>query len=375
MINNKIVLTREIQAHGVHFEGRIAMEERRPELHAFLLEARGESGVTAEEVSHSLLDLPNERSALARKLLDKLAQMNLLEKVADRYALTPDGETAITTERIFIDEQGTWSAWYVDDKLIQDVVISVAEWKDPEAFKETGKNAPRRTLRPPDSLLISRIGKVSQPAVTKQKVRIDTIPDLIEPVDPQLLKLTWEVDSRFLSISGNLEDCEIEAELAAPIVEPQKIWEQILEEKGLRSDWDAQDRLLRRGFDQVNDDDRRKMTMILDLSSSEHFGDEILPAFGGFKVVSLPIINITARDEGDAQKWAEWRLRDLVSDYATHARFSKWQHESIYPFKNLSADSISSRAVIANEFCHKLASDAPKHQLFWHVVAAQDWNL
>lgn len=388
-----IKLTREIKARCVRFAGLVAKEEKRPELLPFLLEAGEPDGISAETAAEILLGSRQGRKSIATQVLDRLVKLSLLEKTDRNYWLTEEGQSVLDRKVMFIPERGNWSIWYADDPLIPDVMLKIEPYtSEPKAFDDVQKVSARkgygrnsnekRSFTSPDDVLKALVSLPVMPAEGGEKVRIDEFPEKVEDGGRATIRLTWNVTGKRLTLDGELEGKPLNVELSSPSMTSADVWQQILSNEGLLQDWDPKQGKLRRGFDETGTSERRSLRMEQSFGRS---GTSLFAAFrpsgvrldefGTFDPLDIADIAIRARTSEDAQLWAEWRLKDLVGDYATQTRFEEWQREASMPFSEFGLLELSSRKALAEAELAKVDETGERNKDYWRIVAAEDWRL
>ena len=147
---------------------------------------------------------------------------------------------------------------------------------------------------------------------------------------------------------------------------PDEVWRTLLDNEGLRGQWDEERQMLRVRFDETSDTEREAMSRNLKFESPS------LPGHGKFEPLTVPEVGITAESAMDARSWAEWRLRARIRDYATSERYADWRAEAAAPFDRYEIE-LPARTQLACG-CWEKVTDRPEPWA-WHLVAAEDWSL
>jgi hypothetical protein len=145
------------------------------------------------------------------------------------------------------------------------------------------------------------------------------------------------------------------------------IWRQLLESAKLCPRWDDHAKALRIGFGETTDGERE--TMRRDLCITQ----PTLADLGGFDDVTINDVALRAATAEDATRWAEWRLRARVRDYATTRCFNAWSSEASAPFAEDAMITTPSRKTLANE-AWRSRGERPAPAA-WHLIAAEDGSL
>jgi hypothetical protein len=371
-----IKLERAIDVRCWRVIGQVAKAARRAELIPVLLRARERGETDDGDLAEHLLFEAGSRRVVAQRLLQIASYYGLLAEENRRYRLTEQGQTALTTKQIFVPEHGTWTIWASNDPLLATPVLRVEPWKEPHAGEEAPKKHTdalekrRARMKRLPPWVVPAPGKplgVLQPEVGGAPLRIDQVEAEGEEVDLETtLRATWDVSGARLRVNGILGEANVDTAIDAPAIGAAAVWPQLLHAEGLLSRWDASEEALRIGFDEATPGERESMVRAV------VFKRPNIPSFGAFDPATVEGVALRARTPQDAARWAEWRLRMRVRDYATTERFSTWTTEAVAPFPEFQPATPTRRALAHAEWPGPTDRPTPSA---WHLVAAEDWRL
>ncbi len=377
-MSRRIILERPVNVGCWRTVGQVAKAGRRVELLPVLVRAQETGGTNGQDVAGHLFFEPRSRRVVAERLLRIGAAYGLLDEDGQAFTLTEAGKEAIDTEEVFVPEDGAWTIWASDDPALPSPVLRIEPWNEPTAYDEIkGKQRESARKRRSEALpawLQNIIGTPLIPAAgSAAAVRIDHLDDNAEAVNTHgALHLRWNVGDGRLQLSGSLGGRQegntkhVETELEAPRAPPNEVWRTLLDNEGLREQWDEERQVLHVRFDETGDTEREAMSRDLKIESP------YLPRYGTFEPLTVPNVGITAESEMDAQSWAQWRLRARIRDYATSERYADWCAEAAAPFDRYEVE-LPARAHLARG-CWQQVTDRPEPWT-WHLVAAEDWSL
>lgn len=366
-----IRLQRSIKIYCWRVIGKIAKAAKRAELMPVLLRVR-ECGTThAGDIAEHLFFEARSRRVVAQRLLDLAERYRLLEQRDRGYVLTESGHTALATEQVFVPEQGTWTIWASDDPLLATPILRVEPWVEPTAYEEVlGKERDRVRERPFEKLprwVRDAVGVVSVPLVGGVQLRIDHLEAEGEAVKVEtMLRAAWDVSGARLRVDGKLGDARVNTAINPPEVSAEAVWMQLIQTEGLWSHWDAMEFALRVGFDDATPGERESLIRAVVFRSPNITG------VGAFDPTTVDRVSLRARTDLDASRWAEWRLRARVRDYATVDRFNAWTTDAVAPFAEFRTVT-PTREVLADA-ARRQWTNRPTPSA-WHLVAAEDWSL
>ena len=357
--------------------GQIARTRKRTELMAVLLRANENDGTDAEDLAEHLLFEPRSRRVVAERLLHIGVTYGLLEEQGRRvFVPTEAGQQAIRTGEVFVPEDGTWTLWASDDPLLPSPILRIESWNEPSAhdeiFGDKRKNARERRYEALPEWLQAVTRTSARPAAgNAAAIRIEHIEGKAEAVSSKRsLRLRWNVGDGRLRLTGSLEGGkegrQVENELEAPRMSPERIWHALLESDDLQEQWDEERQALRVSFDETDDTERETMFRCL------RFEAAYLPGYGTFDPLTVPGVAITAKSKTHAQSWAKWRLNARIRDYATSRRYADWCAEAADPFDRYQIE-LPTRAHLARQ--SRTQTTGRPEARAWHLCAAEDWSL
>lgn len=366
-----INLQRSIEVRCWRVIGQMAKATKRIELMPVLLRARELGSTDAIDIAGHLLFESASRRVVAQRLLQIAERYGLLELRDRRHFLTESGQIALKTEQVFVPEQGTWAIWASDDPLLNTPILRVDPWNEPTAYDEVwGKERDSARARPFEKLpswLREAVGVASTPVAGGEPLRIDHLEADGEVADAAAaLHAKWDVSAARLCVEGTLSDSRVSTVLDAPNVAAEQVWKQLLESVGFWSQWDSTRRALRVGFDHTTAPERESLLRTLEVR------DPAVAGLGRFDPTTIKDVPLCAGSAQDASRWAEWRLRERIREYATAERFDAWTAEAIRPLAEFQAKTPSRQALAEEAWRTRANRPTPNA---WHLVAAEDWRL
>lgn len=366
-----INLHRTIKVRCWRVIGQVAKAAKRPELMAVLLRARERGDTDEGDVAEHLLFERRSRRVVAERLLRLAVAYGLLNEVHGCYGLTDHGNEALETEQVFVPEHGTWTICASDDPLLAAPIVRVAPWVEPTAYDEVlgdeRDSARKRSFEKLPPWVRDAVGVVATPLVGGAPLRIDHMEEEGEAADPETtLRVAWDVSSGRLRVDGTLAGSRVNAAIDAPELGADAVWMQLLQGEGLWSNWDASARALRVAFEEATAVERESLVRAVTVRHPD------IASLGAFEATTVDGVALRARSAQDATRWAEWRLRVRVRDYATAERFKAWTAEAIAPLSEFNP-STPTRQALAHA-AWRTRTDPPTPSA-WHFVAAEDWRL
>lgn len=366
-----IRLTREIRVECWRVIGQVAKAAKRNELLPVLLRARERGQTDARDIAEHLLFESGSRQVIAQRLLQIAERYGLLVQENREYRLTESGSTTLETKQIFVPEHGTWTVWVSNDLLLGPSILRVEPWKEVPADKEVWRkkhdDVPERRFRNLPQWVRDAFGVITTPLVGGAPLRIDELEAKGEVVDAKTeLRATWDVTGGRLRIDGTLGGSRVNAVANAPEIPVDAVWMQLMQAEGLWPQWDGSAVALRVGFDETISGERESLVR------GVHFKRPDIESLGTFDATTVEGIALRASSHQDAARWAGWRLRARVQDYATAEQFGKWTAEAVKPFAEF-GPSTPARQELADSAWRE-RTDRPTPST-WHLVAAEDWSL
>lgn len=366
-----IRLTREIRVECWRVIGQVAKAAKRNELLPVLLRARERGQTDARDIAEHLLFESGSRQVIAQRLLQIAERYGLLVQENRQCRLTESGSTALETKQIFVPEHGTWTVWVSNDLLLGPSILRVEPWKEVPANEEVRRkkhdDVPERRFRNLPQWVLDAFGVITTPLVGGAPLRIDELEAKGEVVDAKTeLRATWDVTGGRLRIDGTLGGSRVNAVANAPEIPVDAVWMQLMQAEGLWPQWDGSAVALRVSFDETISGERESLVR------GVHFKRPDIESLGTFDATTVDGIALRASSHQDAARWAGWRLRARVQDYATAEQFGKWTAEAVKPFAEF-GPSTPARQELADSAWRE-RTDRPTPST-WHLVAAEDWSL
>ena len=315
-----------------------------------------EDGATPESLSGELF---RGRKPLSQRLLDSCCDDGLLKRHDQHYFLTEDGISAINDKRVFVSKNAMWKIYYSRHPIVPDTqrVLKI-DHADREAGYRKDENDQLRRLKQDIQELAG--GQIMTSCFGKNRAfRINRIEDFEKIIRPDMnVTLQLEIDQigstlRMISSDKNDDD----ALLDGPDMTYDAAWNQLLRQEGTYG-WDSECDRLQVSHYNTTEEERRTMKKTL------RFNPRILEyEFNPLEKT----VDIYPEGQYDAQRWADDLFVDRVKDYLTCEKYQKIVSEIKALFPDFEI-SLSKRADC-------IAEEEPGSPRFWHIQAAEDWNL
>lgn len=366
-----IRLSREIRVECWRVIGQVAKAAKRNELLPTLLRARDLGQTDARDIAEHLLFDYGSRRVIAQRLLQLAEQYGLLVQENRQYRLTESGSTALETKQIFVPEHGTWTVWVSKDPLLNATILRVEPWRESSAFDEVWgeerDKAPKRRFEKLPRWVRDAEGVITTPLVGSTSLRIDHLEHEGEVADAETtLRAVWDVNGARMRIVGTLGSKPVDAVASAPEIAADAVWMQLMQAEGLWSEWDETVDALRVGFDETIAGERESLVRSISFKRPD------IESLGGFDATKVEGIALRARSAQDATRWAEWRLRERIKDYAITEHFGAWTADAINPFTEFDPSTPTRQKLAESAWSDR--TDRPTSST-WHLVAAEDWSL
>ncbi|MCX7096310.1 MAG: hypothetical protein NTV43_00210 [Methylococcales bacterium] len=379
----EIKLQRTLKIDRFRVKGTIAKAEKRPEIHSILLLAQEQYGVvSARDVAEKLLG--GRPETVGRRLLALCADYELLvkEKQGNYFTLTPKGTAAISQQKIFVPEQGTWELWVTDDPLLPTALLKVEAFKEPSVIEEKrNKDKQRKFVSLPAWLRSRLIDKTLSPLVaTGQEyhfIELAEKAEFVTDVDAHVkaIWITPESAQASLQFDGTIDKKNLDYHYQTlPKLAFSEIWQQMLKQQGWLQESDVDEQAAQYwSFAQQtlcipykDLSETEKSTFLKDYKLSK----PVISGFGDFDDTLIDNIPIMPKDENAAGGWGFWLLEQKVNDYMLSGQLEKEQ-QNISALKQFAEfDLIFPEQ---QEFAQELRNSNPK--AYWHLQAPLDWQL
>ncbi len=370
---DNIKLTRKIPISCWRVSGQIATAQKRDELHFVLLRAQENGHTDAKDIANNHLGDDKSRTIVAKRLLSICVSLGLLEEQDKKYTLTPLGITAADNERVFIPEDGSWTVWASDDPLLDTPILHYEPWDDePPPYEETrGKESKtKRNIKLLPDWLLAAQGHQSTPIATGGKsIRIEDFNSKGERIESSenTLRVIWNISKNSLHIDGRVAGKTVNADhLKAPAITKNKVWKQLLQSAHVWEQWNTRTSTMTVCFSDTTNTEREQFVR------TQKIDNPSVDELGLFDSMNVRGIVLRETSIADASKWAQWRLKNQITSYATSEKFDTWIDEAIRPFKKYTPTT-PSRENLANELW-PVEQGRPTASI-WHLVAADDWKL
>lgn len=366
-----IRLTREIRVECWRVVGQVSKAAKRNELQPILLRARELGQTDARDIAEHLLFESGSRRVIAQRLLQIAEQYGLLVQENRQYRLTESGSTALETKQIFVPEHGTWTVCVSKDPLLNSAILRVEPWRESSAYDEVrgeGRDkAPKRRFEKLPRWVRDAEGVITTPLVGSTSLRVDQLEHEGEVADAETtLQAIWDVTGARMRIEGTLGGTRVNAVVGAPEIAADAIWMQLMQAEGLWSAWDGAVAALRVGFDETIASERKSLVRSISFKRPD------IESLGAFDATTVEGIALRARTAQDATRWAEWRLRERIQDYAITERFGAWTADAVKPFAEFDPPTPTRQELAESAWRDRTDRPTPST---WHLVAAEDWSL
>lgn len=369
-MSQDIVLKREIKTETWLIQGEIAMAASRPEINCVLQYLRDHPNTNAVECSEHLFGDKIGRRVVAERLLSIACLYGLTESSRDQYRLTESGLTALQKGQILVPEDGCWRLCVCSEPLLPHQILTIEAHAEPSAAStglgknRTGLNERAKRLVGVPGLVKDIRGLRVEPIGGGKEVRVDKVESKGERISPLgiAFHIKWNVTAGIVEVKRGID--LIFTRRVEPILRQQAL-KVFLHSEGLLEHWDERGEVLDVAFDETTEVERISMTRAVNIKRPS------IHKLGVFNSMALPNISITAISYADAREWAEWRLNNNISMYASANKYENWSLKALAPFKELNF-SLPDRAELANKLW---SEEQQKRQHAWHVMAAHDWNL
>ena len=371
-MENEIVLTRKLTIDTWRIKGAVAKAQKRKDVMLvlqFLNEFK--TGKAKKIASHLLFDT-NARLMVAQRLLDICQIYELVDSDKGNYQLTNSGKEALQANEVFIPEDGCWELSVANDPLLPHSVIKLSPFNEPNAItevmsrnaKDNQENGERKIEDTPDWFQ-KFIAVELKPYEGGKSIRIDKVEQKAEWAEVSFhLSLEWNVGKNSIRI---LDGKKVTTQLKGPSLKIDNVWKNLLENEGILECWDELDKALAIPFDESKEHSR--ITMVSDyefIQPTIHIGYQYL---GDFDDVLIKGISVCAATPEDAQAWAQWRLDNSITSFASEAKYRQWVENAQKPFKK-HAIKLPDRDEAAHD---RIGEKYTKED--WFLLAASDWAL
>ncbi|MBA0169930.1 MULTISPECIES: hypothetical protein [Pectobacterium] len=378
--SEEFILRRNINVFCWNVKATISKEAKRDDLMPVLKRAKENDGTYGRDIADHLLGEEIGREIVGIRLLTICESLNLLEnrggKNRPRYFLTEEGEKALYSRYVMVPEEGTWTIWASDDSLLKYPILYVEPFREGSASDEVRGNKSKDSKARKDRFeniphwLSNACSITKMPAaIGNEPIRLDHIDTKIERIaDNARLSLEWRPEINSLKLNGSIKEISVNSTPKAPEISFSDVWQELLENEQLWHQWqEAKGRLLV-SFDLTDNTERSLLQRRLD------FVKPGIQKFGNFEQIHRKVA-LFPQNQEDAQRWAEWKLKDQIHTYATEAEFAKWCQQALMLFEEYSN-------VIELPTRYELATDAWQNRYdrkntstIWHMMAVEDWGI
>jgi hypothetical protein len=375
----KLVLQRTLDIKCYRIIAEVARTQKRAELHALLLLAQERGYIFSKMVADDLLG--GRPETVGRRLIQIGVRYNLLKEFRDKnnYILTETGQTALEKEQIFISERGTWEIWVTDDPLWPSALIKIEVFKEPPAFKETGRNQQteleerNKNMKVLPPWFFEKLqGQIITPlADIKADYRFDELEPKGEFVSSKAnitatLTIPQFGDTSDLLFTGKILDKECRYQ-EAHIMTFEKAWPQILEQQAWLERWRTQPKTQQEVLDVSYIElktDQEKASFHKDYPIPKPYLEN-LEKFDNTIIDNVPIAPAT---QEDAEDWADWLLERDTNQYVLKGDFEIMQNKVANFFPDYEITFLEK-----SDFAQPLRQTNPR--AYWYLQAPLDWQI
>lgn len=378
--SEEFILRRNINVSCWNVKATISKEAKRDDLMPVLKRAQENDGTYGRDIAKHLLGEEIGREIVGIRLLTICESLNLLEnrggRNQPRYFLTEEGERALYSRYVMVPEEGTWTIWASDDPLLKHPILYVEPFREGSASDEVWGNKSKDSKARKDRFeniphwLRDACSITQMPAaIGNEPIRLDHIDTKIERIaDNARLALEWRPEINSLKLNGSIKKIPVNSSPQAPEVSFSDVWQELLENEQLWHQWQEAKGRLRVSFDLTNSTERSLLQRRLD------FVKPGIEKFGNFEQIHRKVA-LFPQSQEDAQRWAEWKLKDQIHTYATEAEFAKWRQQALGLFEEYSnAIELPTRYELATDAWQN-RYDRKNTSTIWHMMAVEDWGI
>ncbi len=371
-------LTRGATLRAFDILAEIGQGKKREELHAVLLLAKERKGrVSAEAVcEHLLLGRPE---TVGKAVIDRCRYYGLINS---RGYLTDIGKRALEEESVFIPERGRYRVWFTDDPLHPPGLIDIQPQRERTLYREVRGNRangdsetdPSREEREkaanvPENLLGMEGKTFDLLSPEGDRVRILKVePKGATVEDGDGRKLIFSISFRpgkppKLEAKGSYQRL-----IDSPPIEPRIAWRAVL--GGRARDWDDERSppALRCSVSDLGADELDSFTTTVSCKKPE------LPGYGAFEDVEIPNVPIAPRGRKNAQRWAEWLLRERIDAYLDDSGYARLVAAVKQEFPDFTV-KLPGREVLAQRLREEITESGVLPEHYWYIQAPLDLTL
>ncbi len=321
----KITFKRKVPIQTWDLRLSVQKYEEHPVWLAILKLAQEGSGRTSPKKVQETLLVDKMPDLQAKLLLERGVIEGLLD---ERYKLTDGGRDALEKELMPVKMRGMFTASFVDDLLIPDIVLSISEPHKPWVHK--------KSLRPngPARREISKAEEVPEfirNVIDRQiLVNMEAQPIIIKEVEEYGASQSFvQADLTLEFISSGHTNLRLGNPINRRLPVPNELnmtYSQALDTllSDFGEDWNQEDELVFVKFDDTEITERRSFQKSFAISRPT------IPDFGSFETVTTPQIKIEPKTPINAQSWFDWLLVDqLPNKYLQQSAF----HEHVSKMK------------------------------------------
>ncbi len=374
------VLRRNIKVQCWNVRVTIAKAQKRDDLLPVLMRAKERDGTYGKDIALHLLGEEIGREVVGIRLLTMCESLKLLEnrgeKNRPRYYLTKEGEKALESGNIMVPEEGSWTIWASDDPLLDYPILRVEPFVESSAFDEVYGDKKKDTRSRNDNFedlprWFSAVkGIAAMPsAIGKELIRLDSIEKRVEPLRPNAsLTIEWSPELGSVKLEGSIFEQSVSSTPKSPDVLFEHVWLELMDNEGLWQQWNEHKQNLLVTFDSTTERERSSLRRRLE------FKRPSLSDYGRFEDTSRTV-EIYPESLQDALDWSEWKLKSLISTFATQALFAQWRQQARELFPEYSRDiELPDRSELSQAAWDD-RDDQTNSTTKWHLMAVEDWGI
>ena len=367
-------LQRKSEAEIWHIKARKSIAKPRGDMVTilrYLDEESGESNIRGLQ-KHLCL-----RRVMAERLLEYACLIGLVSKNGKGktylYKLTDEGREALKKKKVFIPEDGIWEMTLCKDSLLPHPVVSLKDYKESHAWDEIKSASKEKTEKRQELFedVPSWIKQIENfrgfiPHENGEEMMVESICRIGEKVKSEKsLNIRWDVHKKQVHLESKGKD--LDPFPGPKSIDSDIIWKEFLKAGDKLEHWNKSRKSLAVSFKEVKDSERNSMKKTFKYKKPEISG------YGKFDDITIEGVRIHAKTEGDARKWALWRLNQKIVSLANREEYAKWLAEASGPFSEYHLE-LPKRDAYAEEIWQS-SKNFEERKKAWYMIAAVDWNL
>ena len=169
-------------------------------------------------------------------------------------------------------------------------------------------------------------------------------------------------------LEGSIFEQSVSSTPKSPDVLFEHVWLELMDNEGLWQQWNEHKQNLLVTFDSTTERERSSLRRRLE------FKRPSLSDYGRFEDTSRTV-EIYPESLQDALEWSEWKLKSLISTFATQALFAQWRQQARELFPEYSRDiELPDRSELSQAAWDD-RDDQTNSTTKWHLMAVEDWGI